>query len=130
LKNFLLRHGLLFRTAIAARRPQINDEKCSAFLCPLNKAQEEFPPDHVISFDESSWHLIMSEDEVMKEVGSKVVHNFVDGGAKANFVFCFDSGRRISFPLILIARGTTERYHKQFGGHPNYQHELWHSSRW
>jgi hypothetical protein len=41
----------------------------------------------------------MSEDESMREIGSRIVHNYVDGGAKANFVFCFDLGRRISFPI-------------------------------
>jgi hypothetical protein len=60
LNNFLLRPGLSFRRARAVRRPKINDEEYSAFRCALNKAEEKFPLYHIMNFDKSNWHLIIS----------------------------------------------------------------------
>jgi hypothetical protein len=130
LKKFLHLRGLSFRTARAARRPEINDEECSVFLCALQKAHEEFPPDYIINFDESNWHLVTSGDEVVDEIGPEVVHNYADGDSKANLTFfasILADGSRL--PLSLITRGTTERCHKQFGDHYGYEHEIWHSPR-
>jgi hypothetical protein len=125
LKRFLIRHGLSFRRARAARRPEINDEECFAFLCALNKAGEDFPPEHIVNFDERNWHLMIVGDDVVGEIGSEVVHNYAIGDAKANFTFfvsiCADGSR---LPLILIARGKTQRCHQQFGNHPGHEHEI------
>jgi hypothetical protein len=89
LNFFLLRRGLLFRKARAARRREINDEQWPAFLCALNKANEEFPPDHGVTFTQSNWHFVMSRDEVVGEIGSEIAHNYTDDEDKANFTFWF-----------------------------------------
>jgi hypothetical protein len=70
----------------------------------------------------------MSGHEIMREVRSEIMHNYVDGDAKTNFTFCSSIGAlRSRLLLILIAGGTTEMCHKQFDD--NYQHEIWHSVR-
>jgi hypothetical protein len=35
----------------------------------------------MVNLDESNWHLVMSGDEVVGEIGSEIVHNHGDGDA-------------------------------------------------
>jgi hypothetical protein len=73
----------------------------------MNKAQADFPPDHIVNFEQSNWRLVIVGDEVGGEIGSEVVHNYSIGDAKATFTFfastCDDRSR---LRLILIAGGT------------------------
>jgi hypothetical protein len=122
LKNFLLRPAPSLRER-TARRPEINDKTCSAFLCALNKAQGEVPLDRFMNFNESNSHLTMSGDEAMGEISSKKAHKYVDSDARANCIYitsiCPDRSHLL---LILIARGAMKRCHKSFSEHPDYQH--------
>jgi hypothetical protein len=99
LRNFLLGRGLSLRTARAARPPEINDEECSAFLCALNKIQQELRLNRVINFDENNRHLVMSEDEAVEEIGSEVVLIMWTLILKQIGSFCFGLRRRISSPF-------------------------------
>jgi transposase len=128
LSRFLKRVGLSFRRARPERRPPIDDAECALFLSKLNGAFLRYPPDAILNFDESSWHLVMSGEQMVAERGVEAVHQYVNGDAKASFTFFATiSAAGQKFPLILLAKGKTPRCHKQLGVHPEYAHEIWHS---
>jgi hypothetical protein len=105
---FLDRIGLNFRRARPARRPMINDEECAHFLAELTAAYYHYPPHLILNFDESNWHLMMTGTEVVAERGAESVHQYLDGGAKANFsFFATTRSEGEKLPLILIAKGKT-----------------------
>jgi hypothetical protein len=69
----------------------------------------------------------MARDEVVAEKGVESVQNYVDGHAKANcplVAAITAEGERL--PLILIAKGKTNRYHKQFGRYNAHRINIWH----
>jgi hypothetical protein len=69
----------------------------------------------------------MVSEKSIAERGAEAIPRFTGADSKACLTFfatCAADGS--TFPLILLAKGKTERCHKQFGsvGHP---HEVWHS---
>jgi hypothetical protein len=78
----------------------------------------------LVNFDESSWRFVMTSGRRVAERGAETVKQYV----KACFTFfasILADGTKL--PLILLAKGKTQRCHKQFGQHPQYHHEIWHS---
>jgi hypothetical protein len=96
----------------------INDVECVHFLDQLTAAYHCDPPHPILNLDESHWDLVMAGDEVIAQKGAESVQNYVDGDATADFLF---SATIIAeddrLPLILIAKGKSNRCHKQFGRH-------------
>jgi hypothetical protein len=87
-----------------------------------------YPPNAVLNFDESNWHLVMSGYQTLAEQGVEAVPRHVNDDAKASFIFFATIsavGRK--FPLIFLAKGKTAQCHKQLGCHPGYAHEIWRS---
>lgn len=129
LSRFMRRLGLSFRRARPERRPPIDDAECAHFLSKLSGAFLRYPPDAILNFDESSWHLVMSGDQIVAERGVEAVHQYVNGDAKACFTFLATisaAGRKL--PLILLAKGKTRGCHKQLGVHPAFVYEVWYSA--
>jgi hypothetical protein len=84
-----------------------------------------YPPDAILSVDESSWHLLMSGDQALAGRGMEAVHQHVNGDEKASFAFFFTIsavGRK--FPLILLAKEKISWCHKQLSTHSAYAHEI------
>jgi hypothetical protein len=46
-----------------------------------------YPSDTIHNFDESSWRLMMSSNQTLAERSVEVVHQPVNGEAKASFTF-------------------------------------------
>jgi hypothetical protein len=94
----------------------MDNQECATFMIKLAKASRKYPESKIVNFDESNWHLVMEGEQVVGERRAEVVHNYIDGDAKANFSFfgsiCADGTR---YPLILIARGKTQGHLQQFG---------------
>jgi hypothetical protein len=93
----------------------INDEEGVHFLAELTAAYYHYPPHHILKFAESNWYLMMMGTEVVAKRGAELIHQYVDGDAKANFSFFADirtEGEKL--PRILIANGKTDRSHRQF----------------
>jgi hypothetical protein len=107
LNEFLIRHGLSFGRARAARGPEIKDEELHLYV-RIELAREDFHREHLVKLDESNWHLVMVGDEVVGEIGSEVASNYTIGDAKANFTLlasiCTDDS---CVPLILIVGNGT-----------------------
>jgi hypothetical protein len=72
-----------------------------------------YPPYLVVNFDESNWHLVMANDQMVAVRGAETMCHYCEGGVKANFAFfstiTADGSKP---PLILIAKGKTDRCHK------------------
>jgi hypothetical protein len=126
--RFLEHLGLSFRWEQPERRPPVDDTECSMFLNRLSGAFPSSPRDLIFNFDESSWHLVLSGDQTVAERRVEAVHQCVNGDAKASFAFFATiSAVGRTFPLILLAKGKTARYHKQLEVHPGYSYDVWHS---
>jgi hypothetical protein len=128
LSRFLQRVGLSFRRARPERRPSVDDQECAHFMAKLVGAFHQYPPDYILNFDESNWHLVMAGEQTVAPRGAETVHQYTEGDAKANFTFFATiTAGGAKLPLILIAKGKTDRCHKQFGSHDAYDYEIWHS---
>jgi transposase len=128
MSNFLRRVGLSFRRARAQRRPVLDEEECAHFMANLIAAHHRYPPSSIVNFDESNWHLVMADDQTVATRGAETVCHYCNGDPKANFsFFATITADGSKLPLILIAKGTTNRCHKQFGKHDAYIHDVWHS---
>jgi hypothetical protein len=127
MSRFLDRANLSFRKTRPTKGPTIDDEACVHFLVQLAAVQAECPAERIPNFEGSSWRLVMASEKSIAERRAEVIPRFTGADPKACFTFlaiCGADGSKIR--LILLAKGKTERYRKQFGfvGHP---HEVWHS---
>jgi hypothetical protein len=82
----------------------------------------------IVNFDESSWRLVMTSGRTVAEDGAETVKQYVNGDVKACFTF-FASilADGMKLPLILLAKGKTERCYRQFGQRAPYPHAICHS---
>lgn len=128
MRRFLKRTGLSWRHARPARRPVLDEDECRDYVFYLNMSLEVLGRAAVVNFDESSWRLVMCGARTVAERGSESVERFVNGDVKASFTFFASiQADGTKLPLILIAKGKTQRCHRQFGIHPQFVHEIWHS---
>jgi hypothetical protein len=74
----------------------------------------------------------MAGDEVVPATGAESVHQSVGDHTKADFTFfAMTKAEGEKLPLILIAKGKTNRCHAEFRGRQAYDVEIWHSpSEW
>jgi hypothetical protein len=128
MSNFLRRVGLSIRRARVQRRPVLDEEECAHFMANLFAAHHPDPPSLIMNFDKPNWGLVMADDETVATRGAETVCDYFNGDPKANFSFFRTiTADRSKVPLILIAKGTTNRCHKPFGKHDPYVHDVWHS---
>jgi hypothetical protein len=128
MRRFLKRTGLSFRHARPARRPVLDESECDDFLFAFHLSLDVLGRSAVVNFDESNWRLVMTGNRTVAERGSETVERFVNGDVKAGFTFfasILADGTKL--PLILIAKGKTERCRRQLGLHPTFPHDVWHS---
>jgi hypothetical protein len=106
----------------------LDEEECAHLMASLIAAYHRYPPFAIVNFDELNWHLVMADDQTVAVRGVETVHHYCDGDAKANFSsFATITADVSKLPLILIGKGKTNRCHKQFGTHPAYTYDVWHS---
>jgi hypothetical protein len=127
MSRFLDRANLSFRKTHPTKLPTIDDEACANFPVQLAAVQLECPAERSPNLDESSWRLTMASEKSIAERGAEIIPRFTGADSKACFAFfgtCVADGSKC--PLILLAKGKTDRCRKQFGsvGPP---YELWHS---
>jgi hypothetical protein len=85
-------------------------------MIALKKVAQDFSGANIVNFDESNWRPVMAGEQIVGERGAEIVHNYTDGGGKANFsFFALICANGTKLPLILIARGKTLRCRQQFG---------------
>jgi hypothetical protein len=73
-------------------------------------------------------YLVMAGEGTLAERGAERVHQSVEGNAKTSFTFlAMITAEGTKFPLILVAKGKTERCNEQLGRHEQYEYETWHS---
>jgi hypothetical protein len=115
MKNFLKRNGLSFRKRRTRRRPNIDEDECDEYIRHLNFAYSNYPPDHIINTDESSWKVAMCSGVTIAPIGAEIVNCYINGCEKADFTFIATiraDGSKL--PLVVLAKGITERCHKTF----------------
>jgi hypothetical protein len=128
-RRFLKRNGLSFRRGRPTRRPELDENECFDFLVSFHLSLMMWPPSVIVNFDESSWRVVMTSDRTVAHRGAEVVKQYVDGDVKASFTFfasVLADGTKL--PLIFIAKGKTDRCHKQLGTHPRHNYDVWHSA--
>jgi hypothetical protein len=127
--RFLKRTGLSFRRGRPCRRPELDDDECFEYLVSFHTSMMMFPLSAIVNFDESSWRLVQTSGRTVAPRGAEVVRRYVNGDVKASFTF-FASVRAdgTKLPLVLLAKGKTDRCHKQLGTHPRHQYDVWHSA--
>jgi transposase len=126
--RFLRRTGLSFRRGRPCRRPELDEDECFEFLVSFYVSVSTHPLSAIVNFDESSWRVVMISGRTVAPRGAETVRRYVNGDVKASFTFfasVLADGTKL--PLILLAKGKTERCHKQLGTHPGHQHDIWHS---
>jgi hypothetical protein len=130
--HFLNTVGLSFRRARARRRPIFEDEECAHFVANVITAYHPYPPHLIVNFDESNWHLVMIDDQMVAVRGAETVCHYYKSDAKANFPFfatIIADGSKL--PWILIAKRNTDRCHEQLGSHDSDICDGWHwRSEW
>jgi hypothetical protein len=128
MRRFLKRNGLSFRRARPSRRPNLDESEVTEFIFSFHISLEIFGPTALVNFDESSWCLAITSERTIAERGIEVVNRYANGDIKAAFTFFASvvaDGTKLH--LVLVAKGTTTRCHKQLGKHEHAPHEIWHS---
>jgi hypothetical protein len=97
-------------------------------MSDLLEAEQYFPLDHILNFDESNSYLVMAGDETVANVGQESVHQYTGWDTKANFTFFGTvAADGTKWPLVLLAKEKAQRCHKQLGVH-SIDHIVWHSA--
>jgi hypothetical protein len=115
MEGFLKRNRLSFRKRRTRRRPNIDTNECDQYIRDLNFAYENFPPDHIVNADESSWKVAMCSGVTLAPIGAEIVNCYINGCDKADFTFIATiraDGSKL--PLIALAKGTTAQCHRTF----------------
>jgi hypothetical protein len=118
MRRFLKRNGLSFRRARPSRRPNLDEPEVTEFIFSFHIFREIFGQTALVSFDESSWRLVMTSKRTIAERGTEVANRYVNGDMRVAFTFFASvvaDGTRLS--LVLVAKGRTARCHKKFGEH-------------
>jgi hypothetical protein len=85
-----------------------------AFYGEYGPVYRRYPPYLIINLDEPNWYLAMADDQTVAVRGAETVCHYCEGHAKTNFSFfgtITADGSKL--PLILVAKGKTDRCHKQ-----------------
>jgi hypothetical protein len=125
--QFLDRNDLSSRAIRAARRPDIDENEITVYQSRLQAAFDDPEDSIVLNADEGSWKVIMPPTRTITNKGGAVKIRVI-GDMKAGFTIMgtiSSDGER--FPLFMIAKGGTQRCHKQLGVHPHYTCKIVHS---
>ena len=139
-RRFRIRHGYVWRRARAARRPILTEKSKKIrkkYLRQVIIRREELEQQGklhlLVNADETSWRLAYEGDLTWGKRGAKSVKLAVNYNLKK----CLTAIATVSadqsdenygkLPLYLIAKGKTNRCHKQLEGFPQYRYEIDHS---
>jgi hypothetical protein len=73
MSRFLDRANLGFRKTRTTKHSMINDKACLHFLAQLTTLQAEYAAECILSFDESSWRLVIVPERPVAERGAEVI---------------------------------------------------------
>jgi hypothetical protein len=126
--SFIARNDLSVRTVRPARRPDIDENEVTVYEARLQAAYDDPEDSIVLNADEGHWKVIMPPKRTITNKGGESVSINVEGDRKAGFTIMGTiSSEGDRFPLFMIAKGKTERCHKQLGAHPSYEYKIVHS---
>jgi hypothetical protein len=117
--GFLERHNFSLRAPHLERRCLINESFVTSFIARLNECPQDYPPDRVFNFDETSWKIFNAPHRVLAEKGTKTVKMKSFTGEKQSVTaFGTISAAGDKLPLWVVTKGRTERVFTKFGDHP------------
>jgi hypothetical protein len=73
------------RTAHPERRTPIDRDSAFHFLGRLNQAKREYPPEHILNFDETCWKRVLGPNKVLAEKGTESVKLKTAKGEKESY---------------------------------------------
>jgi len=115
LTNFLKRNRISYRCTRPSRRPVIDPEEVKVFREQLTAAYESTRWDHILNADESFWLVLYLPRKTLGPTGVETVEVEVDGDPKAGLTLMGTiTAAGTKLPLFLVAKGRTNRCHKQF----------------
>ena len=123
-RNFRKRHGYVWRRAKAARRPKETDktkELCRKYLRKVTEIRHKLERENKLyllnNMDETSWRLAYAGDLTWAKKGANSVHVNVNYNTKQTLTALVTvSAQMEKYPLMLLAKGKTEKCHQQFNG--------------
>jgi hypothetical protein len=107
---------IIFRIVVSARKCEIRPDEVRRFKEKLTAAFRDFFYNDIINADESMWLILWQPRNTVAEKGVESTKIEVNGDPKAEFTLIeaiTASGEKL--PLFLIAKGFTQKCHKQFG---------------
>lgn len=113
--KFMKRHHLSKRKPHAKRRPSVNPDDIERFRARIRTVLTQYPLDHVINMDETSWKLLNSGFVTVGNTGSETVECQFQGDPK----MCLTAIAAIDaaggkLPMWILARGTTTRCERRY----------------
>lgn len=116
LTNFMRRNQLSYRCTRPARRPAIDPIEVERYRSELAEIHENTPWDRILNADESFWLILYVPMKTVAPTGVETVKVSVDGDPKAGLTLLGTiTAAGTKLPLFLVAKGRTDRCHKQFG---------------
>ena len=126
--DFIDRNHLSNRVCTAERRPTIDPIEVNTFKQLLQEALDDVSDKVIINADESQWRVLMPPRRSIARKGQDSVKLNINGDKKAGFTIIGTiSSDGDKYPLVMIAKGSTWRCHKQLGEHPKFKHKVFHS---
>jgi hypothetical protein len=116
--GFMERHDLTLRTPHEERRPTENPLFTQIYHSDVAQAKENYPPNRIFNFDETSW-AVDSGDRVVAPRGVENVVRLTDQNLKAALtVFATISLQGEKLPLRVLTKGKIEKSLRKLGSHP------------
>lgn len=117
MRNFCTRNDFNYKSSRNISRPgMLNQEQVQVFKAQMRNVVANYPPENIINMDETSFQLLKDQNRAYARVGSDQVNGF--SGTDLKLCFTAIGGITMSgekFPFWLIAQGTTNACHQQFG---------------
>jgi hypothetical protein len=113
--KFLKRFGFSIRQPHAKRRPVVMQDDITSFQVRLENILSQYPLDHVINMDETSWKLLNTGFATVAYKGSETVECFFNGGPK----MCLTAIAAIDaaggkLPIWILCHGKTARCERRY----------------
>jgi hypothetical protein len=115
MRRFLHRQHLSVRKARPVKRKEVDPEDIDRFKRELIVAFQTAPKTHIINCDETRWNVCQPYEKTIAETGADSVTVTVNGDLKLGFTLLGAiSAAGEKFPLVFLAKGTTDKCHKQY----------------